>query len=127
MNKFKIISLITSALFLYLFILLIYDPASFYKDIQLEASKSAIITARRTAMLMLGFAVLLFSARKSTHSNARQSIILATAITMLGFAFMGVFERLKGNIGSGILKAIIIEIIVSILFISFWIYNKKKN
>ncbi len=121
MNVYKIVSLFTSALFLYLFFVALFDPASFFMDVGVEAGEAAYFIARRASMFMLGITVLLFSARNLQPSSARQSIIGATAVTMSGLAIMGMYEFVRGFVDEGIFMAIIIESIVAIINIVLFV------
>ncbi len=119
MNSFyKIINIVTSILFVYLFSQLFFLSDSFVKDLGLEPSIASLVLARRASMFMLGIAILMFFSRNLPASKTRQIICLSTGVTLLGLACMGTFEFIKGNLNSSIMVAIAIE---SILWISYMI------
>ncbi|WP_071144946.1 hypothetical protein [Bacteroides ihuae] len=120
---YKIVSIATSVLFIYLFAQLLFTPSSFIEDLGLEASEAGCILARRASMFMLGISVLMFGARNLPHSKARQVICIATGITMFGLSCMGSYEFIKGTVNSSILIAIICE---TVLWVSFGIILFKK-
>jgi len=124
MRFFKIVTILTSALFAYLFILLLTNSGSFLKDIGLQSSIATFVLARRASIFMLGISVLMFGARNLPHSQARQIICLATGITMFGLSCMGSYEFIRGAVNSSIFIAIIIE---TILWISFGIVVLKNR
>ena len=125
MNYFyKIVSIATSALFLYLFVQLLFMPDSFIKDLGLQPSEAGQVLARRASMFMLGISVLMFGTRNLPHSVARQTICLATGITLFGLSCVGSYEFIKGTVNSSILIAIICE---TILWVSFGVILFKSN
>jgi len=115
-SLYKILSIATSILFIYLFCLLFFMSDSFFKDLGLEPSIASLVLARRTAMFMLGIAVLTFASRNLPASKARQIICLSLSITLFGLSCMGIFEFINGNINASITTAIIIETILWVLF-----------
>jgi hypothetical protein len=124
MNLFKIVSIATSALFVFLAIQLLFMSDSFVNDLGLQASESTSVLARRAAMFMVGISVLMFAARNLSHSKARQIICLATGITLFGLACMGSYEFIQGTVNSSIFIAITIE---TVLWISFGIVMFKNR
>lgn len=123
-NFFKVLSIATSILFIYLFIQLFLNSVSFVKGLGLQPSEASSVLARRASMFMLGISVLMFGARNLSHSQARQIICLATGITMLGLSCMGTYEFIRGAVNSSIFIAIIIE---TLLWISFGIIIFKNR
>ena len=127
MKYFKIVSLLTSALFAYLFFLLLTDSGSFLKDIGLQSSTATFVLARRASMFMLGISVLLLGSSNVPHSKARQIICLSTAITMLGLACMGSMEYINGNLNASILPAIGIETLLGVSFGIIFFKNRNAG
>lgn len=115
---YKIINIVTSILFVYLFSQLFFWSDAFVKDLGLEPSIASLVLARRASMFMLGIAILMFFSRNLPASKTRQIICLSTGVTLLGLACMGTFEFITGNLNSSIMVAIVIE---SILWISYMI------
>lgn len=127
MNFYKILSIATSALFAYLFISFFLNSDSFITDIGLQASQTTSILAKRASLFMLGISILQLNSMNLHHSKARQSICLATGITMLGLGCMGSYELARGTVNSSILVSIIIETTLGISFISVLILNRKNR
>jgi len=124
-NFYKVLSILTSVLFVYLFFLLLLNSESLIIDVGLEPSVSSAFLAKRTSTFMLGISVLMFSSRNLLPSKARQNICLATGTTMLGLSIMGTYELVNGNINSSILPAILIELAVAISFGIIFYRNRK--
>lgn len=123
MKPYKIATIGTSLLFVFLFAQLFFTPVSFVEGLGLEPTLTTSILCRRASMFMIGLAILLFGVRKLTHSSIRQTICLSTAITMTGLAALSSFEMIRGTVNNSIWIAIIIETISAILF---WIVFFKN-
>lgn len=120
-NTYQMMSYLTTALYFYLFVMLLFFPGSFLNELGIESTASADFLARRAAMLMLGFAVLVFLGRKVSDSMARQVMAIAISINMAGFAVMGLVEFGRGFANTGILTAVIIESILAVSYFLFWL------
>ncbi len=128
MNHFyKIVTIATSVLFIYLFIQLLFMSDSFVQDLGLQPSEATSILARRTSMFMLGISVLMFGARNLPHSKARQIICMATGVTMFGLSCMGSYEFIRGTVNSSIFVAIICETIIWVSFAIILFKNQKSG
>ena len=123
-NFYKIVCIVTSVLFVYLTIELLFLTDSFVQGLGLQTSITSAVLARRAAMFMLGVSVLMFASRNLPPTKARQLICLATAITLFGLSFMGSYEFMKGTVNSSIFVAIITE---TILWISLGIILFKNR
>ena len=126
MNIFKILSTFTSLLCLYLFYLLFFSAHSFLSDLGVEGTETAYFISRRAAMLMLGISVLMFFARNTLKSQARQAISLSICVTMFGLALSGIYELNRGFVGSSIIGAIVIESILSTSFFYVWFSDRHE-
>jgi len=124
---FKIISIATSLLFIYLFSQLFFMSDSFVKGLGMEPSIASLVLARRAAMFMLGVAVLMFASRNLPPSKVRQIICLSTGITFLGLSCMGTYEFINGHVNSSIFIAIVIETILWISFGIILLKNRKSQ
>lgn len=124
---FKILSILTSALFAYLFFTLLFNTDTFIRDLGVQSCESTLIAGRRTSIFMLGISVLMFGSINIPNSKARQVICLATGITMLGLACMGSYEYIRGSVNSSILTAITIESILGISFIIIFFINSRTK
>jgi hypothetical protein len=124
-NFYKIVTLATSLLFLYLSFQMLFMADSFVRDLGLKPSLATEVLSKRVAMFMLGIAVLMFAARNLSHSAARQIICLATAITLSGLSIMGTYELIRGTVNNSMLVAITTE---TILWVSFaFIILRSRN
>lgn len=127
MNKFKVLSILTSLLFLYLFVVLLFDTASFFVDLGIDAGEAAFFIARRASVFMLGMSILLFWGKNLPHSESRQMIIIFAAIIMSGLAMMGTYEYARGYLGAAIFQAISIESIVAVSYLILFFSNRKSS
>ena len=127
MNFFKIVSILTSLLFIFLFYQLFLNSDSFVIGLGLQSTASTSILSRRTSMFMLGLSILLFCSRNLSHSLARQYICLSTGITMLGLACMGSYELIMGTVNSSMMIAIFIEITLGTSFLIVFLRNRKAK
>lgn len=126
-NSYQILSYLTAGLYFYLFVMLLFFPGSFLNDLGIQSTASADFLARRAAMLMLGFAVLVFLGRKVSDSMARQVMAIAISINMAGFAVMGLVEFGRGFTNTGILTAVIIESILAVSYFLFWLAARRTK
>lgn len=115
-NFYKIVSIATSVLFIYLFSELFFSSDSFIVNLGLEPSATTLVLARRTSMFMLGIAILMLTLRNLPSSKVRQAVCLSVGATLLGLACMGTYELIRGSVNSSIVVAIGIE---SVLWISY--------
>jgi hypothetical protein len=125
LNKFKIVSVLTSALYFYLFVSLLLFPESVFKDFGVVGNETVYFLARRASTLMLGFSVLLFLVRNTPLSTVRQAIAFSISLNMAGFALLGSFELIRGFVGTSILNAIVIEVLVAVIYFSFGLSDKR--
>jgi hypothetical protein len=127
MNYYKIISIATSLLFIYLFTQLLFMPEAFVKNLGMQPAEAASVLARRASMFMLGISVLMFAARNLSNSESRQIICAAQGITMFGLSFMGSYEFIRGTVNSSIFIAIICETILWVSFIIILLKSRKSQ
>ena len=125
LNKFQVTSVLTSALYFYLFVSLLLFPESLCKDFGIIGNESVYFVARRASMLMLGFSVLLFLLRNMPSSVVRQAVAFSIGLNMAGFASLGVFELIRGFLKSSILSVIFIEVLVATIYFSFLVSDRR--
>lgn len=127
MKFYKYICSATAALFVFLALRLLLTPVAFAASMGLEPSVATSVLLRRAAMFMVGLAVLTFCARNLQDLQARRCVCLSTAITMLGLACMGTYERLMGTVNASIFIAISIESVLGFLFLLALIRRPDKT
>ncbi|MBT1063277.1 hypothetical protein KJY73_06810 [Bowmanella sp. Y26] len=125
MLNFKLVSLITSAITFILCIVLFISPNLIFILFGIEPHSSTYFVGRRTAILLLGIALLTFWGRNAPHSEARQAICLSLAISMLALALLGSAEFLRGFAGTGIWLAITTEMLLAFLYVRIWRYGRQ--
>jgi hypothetical protein len=121
---FKIVSIATAVLFVYLFTQLFFISDSFVRGLGLEPSVASLVLSRRASIFMLGIAILLFASRNLPPSKTRQIICFSIGLTLFGLACMGSYEFVKGNVNSSIMIAITTE---TILWVSYGIIILKDR
>ena len=126
-KTYRVVSYITTALYLYLFVFLLSDPHSFLQSVGIEGTESAYFLARRASMLMLGFAIVSFFGRNAPSSVARQAITLSIAISMAGLCGMSSFEYARGFANAGILTPAIVESVLAVMYFLLWLSNKQAD
>lgn len=126
-SGFKVVSLLGSALFLWLFYSLLFTPASICEGFGIPASEPLFVIARRTSALMLGFAVLLFLARNAPPSAARRAISAAAAAAFAGFAILGSYEILRGVMKRSVWMVVAIEVAFAASFATLWATDLRRS
>ncbi len=108
----KIAAFLSGVLFVSYFIF----PAQQIAMFGIPASETGEFVARRTGLLLLGFAILCWSARTAPPSQYRTGFCLAAIVATGGLAVLGIYELARGFSGPLILIAIAIEIVLATLF-----------
>ena len=78
-------------------------------------------------MFMVGLAVLTLCARSLQDLQARRCVCLSAAVTLLGLACMGTYERVMGTVNASIFIAIGIEIVLGLSFLMVLIRSPDKT
>ena len=126
MKFYKRLCSATSVLFVFLALRLLLTPVAFAASMGLEPSAATSVLLRRAAMFMVGLAVLTFCARSLQDLNARRCVCLSTAVTLLGLACMGTYERLMGTVNASIFIAIGIESVLGLAFLMVLMRRSDK-
>ena len=127
MKFYKCLCSATSVLFVFLALRLLLTPVEFAASVGLEPSVATSVLLRRAAMFMVGLAVLTFCARSLLDLQARRCVCLSTAVTMLGLACMGTYERLMGTVNASIFIAIGIESVLGLSFLLLLLRRPDKT
>jgi hypothetical protein len=116
LSAFKLISLLGSLLYFYLFVSLLVSPAEFFAELSIVLSADMCFIARRAGMLMLGFSALLFFARNAPVSGTRVAISAAVVLNMAGFASTGIHAYAVGLVDEAIFFSVVVEGLFVVLF-----------
>ena len=114
--SFYRLSVLTSILFILLATILMFAPAQMLTSWGIELTSSVGLLARRIAELYTGIAVMFFMARNAEHSTTRSALIYGMTTSCMILATLGVYEFAAGHATSGILSAVFIEVVLSLLF-----------
>lgn len=121
--SFRRLATITSVLFFALAIIWMFFPEKALTSWGVHYTDSAGLVSRRAAAMYAGLCVMLWVARNAAPSPARRALSAGLVIACIFIASDGVYDFLAGNAGSGILKAVLIEAVLAILFTRYAIGN----
>jgi hypothetical protein len=124
MIKFKTITTITAILSFILFIFALFFPELLAMLFQIEGNEAAYFVARRTSILFIGLAILLWLIRNSSHSSSIQAVCAGMSFLWIGLAILGSIEFLRGYAGIGIIPPIIMESLLGISYFKLWLNNR---
>lgn len=82
------------------------------------------LVSRRSAALFLGLATMLYLVRNASASQSRFSITTGIVVLCVSLTLLGVYEFLRGSVGTGIFLAIFVEAAFAFLF--FWVGGKER-
>ena len=123
MRFYKILSILTSILLVFLFVQMFFNSGEFMVQLGLQPSESLVIICRRTSIFMIGLSMLTFSVRNLESNKTRQQICFSIAVIMLGLACLGSYEYMKGTLSSSIITAISIETSIGVAFMGIFLKN----
>jgi hypothetical protein len=115
-GSFKVISYLGAALYTYLGVSLMFFPDAFLADLGVSCTEPIYFVARRVAVLMFSFALLLVLARNAERSWLRLGVASTIALNMAGFACTGIHAFAAGVVGKSIFVSVIIESVFVLLF-----------
>jgi len=98
-------------------ILLFTVPRSFLDGLGLDLTSSTDVLCRRAAVLLLGLAVLSFSARNAAAAATRRVVAWTTLVTTGAMAVLGSVELARGATTAAILRPVAIETVVAVVFL----------
>lgn len=125
--NFRMLNFITFGLSVVLSILLLFFPEVIFFIFGVDGNESGYFISRRAAMFFWGYAAIAFFSRNSQPSESRQSIALGIALSMLGFAVLGLYEFFRGFAGAGIFLPIMVELFLSISYFTVWLSGIKMK
>lgn len=114
--SFYRLSVFTAILFILLASIMMFAPAQMLTSWGIELTVSVGLLARRIAALYAGLAVMFFMVRNAEHSTTRAALIYGTITGCMILAILGVYEFATGHATRGILSAVFIEVVLSLLF-----------
>jgi len=123
--NFRIVSLLTTALCMSLFVILFFVPQFIYWLFEVAPDETASFMLRRTALLFLGFSAASWFGRNSAVSEARQAISIGFCVVWFTLAVLGLFEYYFGSAGIGIWVAILGELVFGVLYLNIWFKSRS--
>lgn len=125
--SFYKLSVLTSILFILLASILMFAPDKMLAGWGVELTIATGLLARRIAALYTGLAVMFFMVRNAEHSTTRTALIYGMITSCMILALLGVYEFSTGHATSGILSAVFIEVVLSLLFMIVCCSGSKSN
>jgi len=124
--SFYRLAVFTSVQFLILAMTWMFAPVQLLSGWGVEFSTAVGLIGRRAAALYAGIAVMFFLARNAEPSTARAALIYGIVTACMLLAFLGVYEMATGHATKGILAAVFIEIVLSLLFVAVCRSDSQK-
>jgi hypothetical protein len=115
--SFHLLAMIAAGIFGLLAAIWLFSPSLFLSAWNVEKPNSASLVGRRAGALYSGIAAMLIMARNAEPSAALHALIHGFIVSCLMLAMLGLFEFIKGNANKGILGAVLIEVVLSVLFL----------
>lgn len=115
--SFHLLAIITAIIFGILAIIWLFTPSLFLSAWDVDNPTSAGLVGRRAGALYSGIAVMFYLARNAEPSATLNALIYGFVVTCVLLAMLGVYELIKGNASKGILGAVLIEMLLSVLFL----------
>lgn len=125
--SYRNVSSLAAVIFFVLFVTLISLPEVVYWLFSLQENELGNFLAKRASVLFLGFSILCFLSRNSSNSEVQHVVSVTVGSAMGAMALLGIYELAFGSVGAGILVAVFIEIIVSVLFFQCWKENEAAQ
>ncbi|MHC8378442.1 hypothetical protein ACYZT3_21305 [Pseudomonas sp. MDT1-16] len=123
--NFKNLATLSAFLFFALAFTWTFAPGFLLASWGVDFTESVGVVGRRGAALYAGIGVMFFSARNTGPSSARSSLVTGLVVTCLILAVLGIFELAMGNVGFGILSAVLIE--VALIFAFLYVSRASKS
>ncbi|MDF0377232.1 hypothetical protein GOC95_03320 [Methylophilus sp. YYY-1] len=114
--SFNLLAVVTAGIFLLIAIVWLFAPDHFLAAWNIKDYAETRLIGRRLSVLYAGVSIMFFAARHAEQSTIRTALIYGLVSTCLILAVLGCYELLKGRAGKGILAAVLIEVLLSILF-----------
>lgn len=124
-EAFRVVSVLAAALFVGLFVQLLFTPGALCEGFGLAPSEAVFVLERRVSMLMLGVAVLLLGAQRAPPSPVRRAISLGAALSFAGFACTGSYEVLRGAMKPSVWGAVAVEVAFAVAFLALGIADGR--
>lgn len=115
MLSFYMLAMSTAIVFALLAMIWIGAPTLFLSAWAVEDAAATRLVGRRAAALYSGIAIMFFIARHAPPSTARMALVCGLTSTCMLLAAFGLYDFFKGRASSGILVAVGIEAVFSLL------------
>lgn len=116
--SFRLAAVITSAVCLVLFLLLLISPAIYVGTYGVSADASELFMVRRASPMFAGLAVMLWLGRNAESSPLREALCYGLVVTFAGIGVTGIAAYLGGHASAIILLAAAGEFVLAGLFVA---------
>jgi hypothetical protein len=124
---FRHVAIVTSFVFLALAVGWMFFPEQMLRQWGVASSDGAGLISRRSAAFYLGFAIMFFIARNTTHSPTRMAIIKGIVATYSVLILLAIYEFSVGHANNTIFIAALIEAMLGGGFLSVWRKSIKNH
>jgi hypothetical protein len=115
--NFKILAVLSAVLCFVLACIWMFAPDVLLAVWGVPYSEPVGLVARRGAALFVAIGTMFYMTRNSEISLPRYGLIVGFALGCVTLAALGVFERVSGHAGPGILSAVVVEVSFAVAFI----------
>lgn len=115
--SFYLLAMITASLFGILAAVWLFAPSRFLSAWNVANPASARLVGRRAGALYSGIAAMFFLARNAEPSATLNALINGLIVTCVLLAILGLYEFIKSNASKSILGAVMIELLLTTLFL----------
>jgi hypothetical protein len=116
--SFRSVAILSTLGFFTLALIWMFAPNVILSSWGVAFSYPVGLMGRRAAAFYFGIAVMLFSARNAEPSPARSALVAGLVVACLTLATLGVFELTTGHASRAISVAAVIEVALSLSFLS---------
>ncbi len=124
MLSFRSLSILSSGFALATFIILLAYPSLIYLMFGIEGGASADVMSRRAGVLFLSVGVILWRLRNLDEGSSGAGLAFGMLVFMTGFVILGLVEFALGNVGPGILVAVVTEGIIGGMYLKYAFLNR---
>jgi hypothetical protein len=117
-RAFRYLAIFSALLFLVLAVIWLFAPATLLANwgVAFDGGVAGLV-GRRAAPLYAGIGVALLMARNAPPSPGRTAVVMGFVTTCLLLALLGLAEWAIGNVESGILPAVLVEVALALAFL----------
>lgn len=113
--SFYFLAMLIASIFAILAAIWVLAPTRFLSAWRLDDTASLRLIGRRAGALYAGIATTFFLARNAESTVMLSALIYGLMTTCIMLAIFGIYDFVKGNASKGILSAVVIEVVLSLM------------